>query len=536
MSFDPTSLAWRGHFPILECRSCGQRQVGFLSFYAELTLSFLPSLSCRPAMSVVTRYLVNNLPRLPTRAEKENNVSGGSVLAAIASMTFKQHLIFFSALLCWMMDAFDFFSVSLTVTKLTAYFHRETATVTLSITLTLLFRSVGALIFGLLSDRYGRKYPLVVNMIIIAALSLGTAFVKTWPQFLAVRSLFGIAMGGIWGPTASYGLENIPVAARGLYSGIFQEGYAIGYLMAAVVNLTLVIPRDDWRLIFYVGAAISLFAAGLRLALPESSVFLAAKARSQAAGGHANITFFKSAGQALKANWLVCIYGILLMTGFNFFSHGSQDLYPTYLQKGKLLSAHQATIGTIIGNCGAIAGGVFAGALSQVIGRKITILVMIVWTAVFIPLWTLPSSAAGLWAGAFFVQVGVQGAWGVVPVLLNEMAPPAFRAVFGGLAYQLGNAASSASSQIEAIAGESLRTGSGRTERPDYAKIMQIFLGAVCAYLFVVTFIGPEKHGVDFENAAIGTQAGAGQQKFGDRRGTDDIMDTTDKEPEKSAY
>jgi MFS transporter, SHS family, lactate transporter len=298
-------------------------------------------------------------------------------------------------------------------------------------------------IFGVLSDRFGRKWPLVANLIIISVLNLGTGFVQTFKQFLALRSLFGIGMGGIWGLAASTALENLPVETRGLASGVLQQGYAVGYLIAAVVNLRLVPETSQgWRTLFWTSAGISMFAAFIRVLLPESEVFIRAKQIEQARGTTTTKKtriFLHETVVMLKAHWMLVIYAVLLMTGFNFFSHGSQDLYPTYLQQSKGFSPHDATVATIIGNCGAVAGGALSGYVSQYWGRRLTIIIFTLLTGAFIPLWILPSGFSALSAGAFCIQFGVQGAWGVIPIQLGEISPPAFRATFPGVAYQLGN-------------------------------------------------------------------------------------------------
>ncbi|KAH8918816.1 MFS general substrate transporter, partial [Atractiella rhizophila] len=332
-------------------------------------------------------------------------------------------------------------------------------------------------------------------------------FVDEWSAFLAVRSLFGIGMGGIWGLAASNGLENMPVEARGLFSGILQQGYACGYLIAAVVNLTLVHDKNSWRPLFYLGSGLSLGGAVFRLLLPESEFFLKSKAAGNT-GGKSKF-FFQSVKAALKLHWQRCIFAVLLMSGFNFFSHGSQDLYPTYLKEAKLLSDHQATVATIIGNCGAIVGGTLSGYLSQYFGRRLVIIGCCLWTACWIPL-TLPDTFGRLATGAFFVQSGVQGAWGVVPAYLQEISPPAFRATFPGVAYQLGNMVSSASSQIEATAGESSKTTVHGKVVPDYAKIQAIFIGIVAAWIIFWCLFGSEYHGSEFEKAKTAAEEGAG--------------------------
>ncbi|KIM37555.1 hypothetical protein M413DRAFT_448365 [Hebeloma cylindrosporum] len=457
-------------------------------------------------------YFFRNL--LPKRETRQH---ARPLLTVLGELTFTQWALYFSGWLAWTCDAIDFFSVSLSVTNLQTQFNRSTHDITTAITLTLLFRSVGAVVFGILSDRFGRKWPLVWNLVLDAILELGAGFVQTFPQFLALRSLFGIGMGGIWGLAASTALENLPVEARGLASGFLQEGYAVGYLLAAVINLFLVPKaKAGWRALFWTASGISLFAAGIRVLLPESEVFLRAKA-AEVEKGHTTTQktkiFMKETKDMLKKHWLLCIYAVLLMTGFNFLSHGSQDLYPTYLTVSKGISTHNATVATIIGNCGAIAGGIFAGWLSQYIGRRLTIIIHVALIGAFIPLWILPSTFSGLAAGAFCIQFGVQGAWGVIPIQLAEMSPPAFRATFPGVAYQLGNMVSSASAQIEATAGEHLRTTiieNGVPKNvPDYATVQGILIGVVAAFVVIVTIIGPENHGSHFEKAKAAFEEGA---------------------------
>lgn len=348
-----------------------------------------------------------------------------------------------------------------------------------------------------------------------------------------------------------------------MLSGILQQGYAFGYLLAAAVNLSpWMIHTNDWRNLFWVGAAISFFGALVRAALPESEVFLRAKAEAKANGDGQNEgesktkRFFIEFKNMLKTHWAASVYGLLLMTGFNFLSHSSQDLYPTMIQKVKLaalptvLASKKASEATITGNCGAIAGGLLAGYVSQYLGRRLTIVLFVIGCGALVPAWILPDTFSGLTAGAFFIQFCVQGAWGVVPIYLQETAPPSFRALWTGLAYQLGNAVSSASSQIEARGGDDIRIHNPKCPYnaegvvmcsqatpplsptiPDYATVSAILLGATCAFLLVVViFLGTENRGAHFENAGIATRRGAGKveahdlvEDAGDIRQTDDI-------------
>jgi len=275
---------------------------------------------------------------------------------------------------------------------------------------------------------------------------------------------------------------------------------------------------SSWRALFWTGAGISAFAAGLRALLPESQVFLRAKQEMKSNPEEESTRsktriFFHEVKQMLKNHWILCIYAVLLMTGFNFMSHGSQDLYPTYLQVTKGFTKFNATVATIIGNCGAISGGAVAGYLSQHIGRRLTVIIFVLLVGVFIPLWIIPHDFSKLSAGAFCLQFGVQGAWGVVPIFLSEISPPAFRSTFPGVAYQLGNMVSSASAQIEATAGEhsttTIQTSTGPEVVPNYALVQGIFIGIVAAYLVVLALIGPENHGSHFERSKTAFQAGA---------------------------
>ncbi|KAG0708454.1 carboxylic acid transporter protein [Suillus ampliporus] len=454
------------------------------------------------------RFIRELVPR------RENRAPPGAIVVALKTLSWVQWAQFWSGWLAWTCDAIDFFAVSLTVPLLSEQFGKSTSAITTAITLTLLFRSAGAMIFGIASDRFGRKWPLIINLILCCALELGSGFVNTFSQFLVVRALFGIAMGGIWGISSSSALENLPVELRGLASGILQEGYIVGYLLASVINLTLV-AEHTWRVLFWTGAGITFFAAIIRALVPESAFFLHSKEQRNAKGTNTSQEtkiFLREIKEMLKRHWLLCIYAVLLMTGFNFMAHGSQDLYPTYLETTKGFTAHSASIATIIGNCGAVVGGAIGGWASQYIGRRLTIVIFVLVVGAFIPLWVLPSSFSGLSAGAFCFQLGVQGAFGVIPIHLAEMSPPAFRATFPGVVYQLGNMVSSASAQIEATGGNNLKTtiikDGVSTVVPDYATVQAIFIGVVAAFVVIITIIGPENHSSHFKNTDAASEGG----------------------------
>jgi len=381
--------------------------------------------------------------------------------------------------------------------------------------LTLLFRSLGALVFGLAADRYGRKWPLVLNLILCGAFTLGTGFVTTFEQFLAVRAVFGIAMGGVWGLASANALEILPVQLRGMASGIIQEAYVAGSMTAAIINLTLV-PKQShtWRALFWLAGGFSFFAAFVRACLPESEIFLKARAAAKASGtGTKKKTsiFIHETMVMMRKHWKLWIYASLLMSGFNFLSHVSQDLYPTYMETTKHKSVREATIATIIGTCGASIGGALCGTISQHIGRRLAICLFMITIGAFIPLWIVPNSFSGLTAGAFFIQIGVQSPWGVIPVYLNEISPPAFRATFPGLSYQIGNMVSSASAQIVAAGGAHQRIIVDGVSTPNYGFVQGIFVGVAALFTLILTLLGPENHGARFERNKLAFEEGCGE-------------------------
>ncbi|EJD45664.1 MFS general substrate transporter [Auricularia subglabra TFB-10046 SS5] len=435
-----------------------------------------------------------------------------------------QLALFMASWIAWMCDALDFYTVILSVRRLAKELDRSTSEITTGITLTLLLRSLGAAVFGVLSDRFGRKWPIVANLLMAAALELGMGFITTYAQFLVLRSLFGIAMGGMWGMASSAALENLPVELRGLASGLFQESYAVGNIFAACINLMLVPGnRYSWRALFWTAGGISFFAAALRAVLPESVIFLRAKSSQTPASSKTRV-FLRETKLMLKHHWKLSVYGLLLMSGWAFLTHGTQDLFPTYLQVLKGFSEHQSTVATIMSNCGAIAGGTIGGAISQRIGRRFMMRqarqsnsqdtqrltlksIALIVTGAFIPLWILPRSFSALVAGGFFIQFGVHGAFGVIPIYLAEISPPAFRATFPGVVHSLGVMVAAASAQIEATAGEHVRMTIRGAYVPDYGKVEGIFVGIAAAFTLVLTVLGPEQRGRHFENHRLAFEA-----------------------------
>jgi MFS transporter, SHS family, lactate transporter len=365
----------------------------------------------------------------------------------------QQWLFFLVGFLGWTWDAFDYFTVSLTLTDLAKTFQRSNADITWGITLVLMMRSVGSITFGIAADRYGRKWPYIVNMVLFIILELATGFCNTYEQFLGVRAVYGIAMGGLYGNAAATALEDCPPAARGLVSGILQQGYAFGYLLATVFARGLVnTTPHEWRPLFWFGACPPVLLIVFRYFLPETQAYTE-RQRVRNATGNLASTFVAEGKVALRRHWKLLTYLVLLMAGFNFMSHGSQDLYPTMLQNQYQFNANQVTITQVVANLGAMAGGTVVGFLSQSFGRRTSIIAAcIVGGAILYP-YTFTSNS-GINAAAFFEQACVQGAWGVIPIHLMELSPGSFRTFTVGTAYQLGNLVSSASSTIEATIGQ----------------------------------------------------------------------------------
>lgn len=427
----------------------------------------------------------------------------------------------------WTWDAFDFFTVSLTTTQLAASFDRSVTDITWGITLVLMLRSVGAITFGIASDRWGRKWPFVVNQLLFVVLELGTGFCQTYKQFLACRSLFGIAMGGLYGNAAATALEDCPSEARGIISGLLQQGYAFGYLLATAFARGLVdTTPHGWRPLYWFAACPPLLIIAFRLCLPETETFRRRQATREEVRGGVAASFMSEGKVALKRHWLLLIYLVLLMAGFNFMSHGSQDLYPTMLENQFNFSKNAVTVTQVVANLGALTGGTLCGWASQIFGRRFSIIVIsIVGGALLYP-YTFVTSH-GVIAAAFFEQFMVQGAWGVIPIHLMELSPGPIRTFAVGTAYQLGNLVSSASSTIESTIGERfpLPASKEAAHRYEYGKVICIFMGCVFAYTIIVTLIGPERLGRNFD-----AEHDADLQVVAARRG----MERHESDPEKA--
>lgn len=451
----------------------------------------------------IRRYLITRLTDLiPSKKNIRENKGQLNPLKGLSLIKGKQSLMILSAFLGWSWVAYDFFTISMNITELSKQFGKSVKDITWGITLVLMLRSVGSIIFGYLGDRYGRKWPLILNLLLVCFLEIGTGFVQTYQHFLGVRAVFGILLGGVYGNAAATALDDCPMEARGIVSGFLQQGYTFGYLMAVVLKRAIADNSSKhWRAMFWFGSGVMFIIVIFRTFLPETKAFhQAMKATAfNRTHGIQEVSFIKKAVSALKSYWLMVIYLVLLMAGFNFMSHGSQDLYPTLLTVRYSFSEDKSTVTNCVANIGAMCGGIIIAHLSNFAGRRLSIIICCIAGGALIYPWAFVSSSA-INAGAFFLQFFIQGAWGIVPVHLSELAPPSFRSFVVGLAYQLGNLTSAASSTIESTLGERFPMVSPSGKHIyDYATVMAIFVGCVFVYVVFITFIGPERRNMSFE-------------------------------------
>ncbi|HSV02793.1 MAG TPA: MFS transporter [Phenylobacterium sp.] len=395
-----------------------------------------------------------------------------------------QRAAFIAALLGWALDAFDFFLLTFVLKDIATEFHTDVKQVAVAITLTLAARPVGAFVFGRLADTYGRRPVLMIDVAVYAALAFVSAFSPNLITLLVLRTLFGFAMGGEWGIGASLALETIPAKSRGVVSGILQEGYPVGFFLASIANLFL--PTIGWRGLVMMSALPALLILFIRAHVPESPAWQTARATRAAGRG---VSF----AAAMKGRWGLLVYVVVLMTAFNFFSHGTQDLYPTFLKVQHRFSAGMVTALTIVLNLGAIVGGLIFGALSEKIGRRRAIVIAALLALPIIPLWAFSATPLMLGLGAFLIQVSVQGAWGVVPAHLNELSPEGARGAFPGFAYQLGN--------LFAAGNATWQAGLAESRGDDYGFALALVCGVVAVILALVTWFGPEAKGRAFGTA-----------------------------------
>ncbi|MEO6836655.1 MAG: MFS transporter [Candidatus Tumulicola sp.] len=394
---------------------------------------------------------------------------------------------FVASFLGWSLDAFDFFLLTFVVARIATDFKRGIAEVAAAITLTLVCRPAGALIFGWIADRYGRRTPLMIDIAFYSLVELLTAFSPNFTIFLVLRALYGVAMGGEWGLGAAMAMEVVPPQRRGLFSGILQEGYMVGYLFAALAYYLVFhfagifgLEQWNWRILFVVGVLPALLIFYIRAHVPESPAWLAARARRAAPDPQFLL-------RSLAGHWPLVLYAVLFMAALNFMSHGTQDLYATFLQKQHGFSPGTVFALSVVAAFGAIGGGITFGALSQRYGRRACILVCALLGGAIVPLWAFGHTVVLLGVGAFWMQFMVQGAWGVIPAHLNELSPADTRGTFPGVTYQVGNLISAGAAQIEAAFALRFHLHGGGA---NYGKAMAIIALIVLAAVFVLTALG----------------------------------------------
>ena len=376
----------------------------------------------------------------------------------------------------WTLDAFDFFLVVLSLTAIAQEFHRSDKEIAFSITLTLAFRPVGAFIFGLLADRYGRRIPLMIDLVFYSVVEVATGFAHSFATFLVLRALFGIGMGGEWGVGASLAMEKVPPRLRGFLSGILQQGYALGYLLAAGC-FYFVFPRWGWRPMFFIGGLPALLGLFIRFKVKESEVWKKTR--------HPN---WSDLGRATLSNWKLFLYLTLMMMMMNFASHGTQDMFPTFLQRHWGMKPTQRAAITAISMVGAICGGTLVGYLSDRFGRRRAMIASLVGAILCLPLWAYAPSVGLLILGAFLIQFMVQGAWGIVPAHLSELSPDSVRGFLPGFAYQCGVLLAGSVAYIEAT----------MAEHTSYANAMALTALVVFILAAVVVALGRERKGIEF--------------------------------------
>jgi MFS transporter, SHS family, lactate transporter len=400
-------------------------------------------------------------------------------IAALSGWTSEQKHVVAASFLGWALDAFDFFLMVFVLKDIAQEFHTDITAVTFALLLTLAMRPVGAFLFGRAADHWGRRPILMANILFYSVVEFASGFAPSLTALLVLRAIYGVAMGGEWGVGASLTMESIPPQARGIVSGLLQSGYPTGYFLASIVY-GLLFQYIGWRGMFMVGVIPALLVFYIRRSVPESPSW------TPRAPGSETLA-------VLKSHWRLGIYAVVLMTAFNFFSHGTQDLYPTFLQVQHHLSPHAVGLIAVIYNIGAIIGGISFGALSERFGRRVIIVITTLVSLAVLPLWAFSATAFWLAVGAFLMQVLVQGAWGVIPAHLNELSPDAARGTFPGFTYQVGNLIASVNATLQAAIAAHYGG--------DYAFALALVAGIVAIVIAILTAFGPEARGVAFGTA-----------------------------------
>ena len=401
-----------------------------------------------------------------------------SLIADLKSLEPSQRSAIWASYLGWTLDAFDFFLMVFMLKAIAAEFSTDIKSVSAAIFLTLAARPIGAFVFGWLAEHFGRRPVLMADIILFSLFEFASGFAPSLTSLLVLRFLFGVAMGGEWGLGASLVMETIPPKLRGPVSGLLQSGYPSGYFVASLVYF-LLFDTIGWRGMFMVGVAPALLVLLIRIHVKESPVFEARRGKARA-----------NPIAELVRHWKIALYLVVLMTAFNFFSHGTQDLYPTFLQKQHHFDTHTTGILAAVMNLGAIVGGISFGIWSERIGRKRAIIIASLLALPVIPLFAFSVTPLMLALGGFLMQVAVQGAWGIVPVHLNELSPPLARSLFPGFAYQLGNLIASKNAPIQA--------GIAEAHGDNYGLALALVCGTVAVVIAVWTALGPERKNADF--------------------------------------
>jgi len=403
-------------------------------------------------------------------------VSTGEVVIESALSRSNQVHAVTASFLGWTLDAFDFFALVFLVDTLAAQFHVPASKIILTITATLAMRPLGALLFGVLADRYGRRGPLMANVVFFSVMELACGFAPNYTVFFVLRAIFGIGMGGEWGVGASLAMESVPVRWRGMLSGVVQSGYSIGYLLAAVAA-RVVLPLWGWRAMFWVGGIPALLAFYIRFRVKETEAWKQHRAPTVGA-------ILRTA----SGHWKIFSYLVLLMTLMMFLSHGTQDLYPHFLKEVHGFSLPTISYVAILYNVAAVIGACTYGYFSEHFGRRRAMLLALALAMLSIPAWAFGKSLGVLVVGACFMQLGVQGAWGIIPAHLNELVPDAARGLMPGFAYQLGILIAAPTNTIE----YALR------DRFGYAWALAAFEIVNIILLATVIALGGEKKGKSF--------------------------------------
>jgi SHS family lactate transporter-like MFS transporter len=417
----------------------------------------------------------------PTSTAALAAASSPAQTAALAAERANQRNALLAGFLGWTLDAFDFFLLVLVLDSVAKDLGRTRPEIALTLTASLAMRPVGAVLFGLMADRYGRRIPLMVNLVFYSVIEVMSGLAPDYTTFLILRLLFGIGMGGEWGVGASLAMESVPARWRGFLSGVLQEGYALGYLLAALAYYTIY-PTYGWRVMFFIGGLPALL-----------SLFVRARVKESDAWHEHKLADWSSYRNAVMQNWKLFAYLVLLIAIMAMMSHGTQDMYPTFLKEQRHFSPRETAVITMISMVGAIAGGLTFGWLSDRHGRKRAMVIASLCGLFVIPLWVLAPTTGLIALGAFMIQFMVQGAWGVVPAHLNELSPPALRGFFPGFAYQLGVLCSASITYIEALLGEHF----------SYAAAMGILAGIVFVLAALIMGAGPEAKGISFRKAAL---------------------------------